>query len=466
MENKASKTSSATVSKIRRQFGTFFNSLSFELKASSRRMQLYGEILLNTMIESGIYSNDPLCSKSGIVALKNALKFYNIGITSLTDSSDGITDLDGMSDGYKSHVAFGLQIFDKIVDLNKLDNKDKFYFQVLRDVLAFHHERWDGTGYPNGIMASEIPLAARVCAVCNEFETLTTSSAERDKMTTEAAAEEITRRTATYFDPDVVEAINKSADKINEVLENGAVAKATTGSNSVRAIEQLYRSVYDYGNHMPYGFDCDVRLNDAELGVISSKVFVPIAEKSSKINELVKWNVEEVCNTITYLKRRNRFTGVFFIPMSVKSLLKKNFINNISRIVEKFDVETAEICFVISENIFSFNTERVADALMELHGLGYKVAIGGFGSESINLSVLQRLEVDYIFLNPNFVADVLTSVRAKKVVASVIELSNRLDIIVVADGVVNKQQAEELYIMGCNIMCGPYYGRYTAVTVI
>ena len=466
MANKASKTSSSAITVYKRQFGTCFNFLSSELKSSSRRVQLYGEILLNTLFQSGSYSNDSICSKSGIAALKNALKFYNIGITKLDDSSDGVTDLDGMSDGYKAHVGFGIDIFDKIVPLKNLESETAFYWQVFRDVLAYHHEKWDGSGYPNGISTTEIPLAARICAVCNEFETLTTSSVDRDKMTNEAAVEEIVRRSNTYFDPVVVEALEKSLDKFNEVLENGTVARATTGDASVRAIEQLYRSVYDYGNHMPYGYDTDVRLNDSKLGVISSRVFVPVAEKSSKINELAKWSIEEACNTILYLKKRNRFTGEFFLDLSVKPLLKKNFTDNIARIVKKCGVEPKEICFVISENLFSFNTERVAEALNELHGFGFKVAIGDFGGEAINLSALQKLDVDYIFLNSEFVSDVLTSSRAKKVVSSVIELGNKLDIIVIADGVVDKNQAKELYVLGCNIMCGNYYGRYTAVTVI
>ncbi len=466
MANKAEKTKSSALSLYKKQFGAFFNSLSAELRASSRRVQLYGEILLGTMIENGIYSSDPICSKSGVSAFKNALKFYNIGIIELTDSSAGSTDLDGMSDGYKSHVQLGLDLFDKTVPLSELEDSAAFYWQVLRDTIRCHHERWDGTGYPNSLVGGELPLAARICAVCNEFETLTTSSIDRDKMTTEAAAEEITKRSDTYFDPRVVEALNKSIDKINAYLENGTIAKVTSGKASVRSIEQLYRSVFDYSNRVSYGFDTDIRLNDSELGVVASKIFVPVAEKSSKINELVKWSVEEACNTVLHLKKRNRFTGIFFVPMSVKSLLKKNFVSNVARIVAEKGIEPHELCFTIPENMFTLETSRLAEAVNSLRELGFTVAVGGFGSEYSNLSVLQNLEVDYIFLNPEFVTDILTSIRAKKVVASVIDLANKLDIMVIADGVTEKQQAEELFIMGCNLMCGPRFGRYMAVSII
>ncbi len=457
---------SSNDAKFKKQFGAFFNSLSAPLKASSRRVQLYGNILFETMQENGIYASNPLCSKAGQTALKNALKFYNIGIVSLTDSSAGQTDLDGMSDGYKSHVDLGLELFDSTVDLEQLSESSEFYWHTMRDVLAYHHERWDGTGYPLGTVAGDIPLSARICAVCNEFETLTTASMERDKMTTEAAAEEIAKRSDTYFDPLVVDALNKSVDKINAVLENGTLAKVTVGKTSVRSIEQLYRVINDYANHVSYGYQTDIRLNDSQLGVVKSQVFIPVAEKSSKINELVKWSVEEACDTISSLKKRNRFTGVFFVPMSVKSLLKKNFVENVTRIVNSKGVPAEEICFVVPENMFTFDIHKISEAVDKLRQNGFAVAVGGFGSEYSNLSLLQNLEVDYIFLNPDFVENVLESIRAKKVVESVVKLANKLDIMVVADGVTTKEQAEALYIMGCNLMCGPRFGRFTAVSII
>ncbi len=466
MANQTAKTRSSGIAAYKKQFGALFNSLSAELRASSRRVQLYGEIVRDAMLEIGSYSSDLIFTKNGAAALKNALKFYNIGITSLTDSSAGSTDLDGMSDGYKSHVQLGLDLFDKIIDLSVLDDNNAYYWQTLRDVLRCHHERYDGTGYPSELIANDIPLAARICAVCNEFETLTTSSIDRDKMTTEGAAVEITRRAGTYFDLAVVDALNKSIDKINEVLENGTLARVTAGKASVRAIEQLYRQVYDYGNHVSYGYDTDIRLNDSELGVVSSEVFIPVAEKSNKINELVKWSVEEACNTIIHLKKRNRFTGMFFVPVSVKSLLKKNFVSNVSRIVSGKGVDPSELCLLIPENMFTLDTERVYAAVNELRELGFAVGVSHFGSGYSNLTVLQQLELDYVFLTPELTSDILTSIRAKKVATSVIHLANKLDIIVVADGVTQKPQAEELYVMGCNVMSGPYFGRYSAVSII
>lgn len=69
-----------------------------------------------------------------------------------------------------------------------------------------HHERWDGTGYPDGLAGEAIPLAARIIAVADTFSAMTTRRPYSDKLTPEQALEEIQRCSGTQFDPAVVEA--------------------------------------------------------------------------------------------------------------------------------------------------------------------------------------------------------------------------------------------------------------------
>lgn len=455
--DKAASSNNATTKK---QFGVFFNELSPDLRASSRRVQFYGGLVLEKLAETNCYKNDLLLGQKGLPALKNALKFYNIGVSGVSPSVVGITDLDGSTDEYRAHIEKGVSLFDSTVDIASLNETDAFYWSVLRNVLSEHHERWDGSGYPEGAAGGQISLAARICSVCSAFDTYTTSGADRDRMTTEAAFDEIKKHSDTYYDPVVVDALGLSIDKINQAVENGVLARASAGRKSLRPIEQLYRTVYDYGNRLTYGYETDIRLNDKNLCVIESKVFIPVAEKSSKINELVKWSVENACETVTSLKKRGRFTGTIFIPLSVKALIKKNFVSNISRIIKGYDLSVEDFCFVISENMLSLQIERSTAAINELRENGFSVAVGGFGSEYANLSSLQNLEIDYIMLSSEFTEGILNDSRSKKLTESVIELANKLDIMVIADGVALKEQAEALFAMGCNLMRGTRFGRF------
>jgi response regulator RpfG family c-di-GMP phosphodiesterase len=76
---------------------------------------------------------------------------------------------------------------------------------VLR-IVRSHHERMDGRGFPDGLPGDQIPLEARIAAVADAFDAMTTSRAYRASRTPELAYEELTRCRGTHFDPNVVDA--------------------------------------------------------------------------------------------------------------------------------------------------------------------------------------------------------------------------------------------------------------------
>jgi putative two-component system response regulator len=75
-------------------------------------------------------------------------------------------------------------------------------------IVAAHHERWDGTGYPNNLCATEIPLGARIVMVADTYDALTNDRPYQQEHTPAAAMIEILRCRGTQFDPDVVDAFS------------------------------------------------------------------------------------------------------------------------------------------------------------------------------------------------------------------------------------------------------------------
>jgi ribonuclease P protein subunit RPR2 len=75
-----------------------------------------------------------------------------------------------------------------------------------KNVVRHHHERWDGTGYPDGLRGDEIPLAARVFAVADTLDALTTDRPYRPASTLSFARDVIVTASGSQFDPDVVAA--------------------------------------------------------------------------------------------------------------------------------------------------------------------------------------------------------------------------------------------------------------------
>ena len=68
-----------------------------------------------------------------------------------------------------------------------------------------HHEKWDGTGYPRGLKGDEIPLAARIFAVVDVFDALTSNRPYRLAWTTKKTIEHIRQQAGLYFDPKIVD---------------------------------------------------------------------------------------------------------------------------------------------------------------------------------------------------------------------------------------------------------------------
>ncbi len=87
-----------------------------------------------------------------------------------------------------------------------LSNPTSDLLRTAHDIALYHHEKWDGSGYPKGISGTDIPLMARIVAVADVYDALTTTRPYKRPWTEEQAHEEIIRLSGSHFDPDVVNA--------------------------------------------------------------------------------------------------------------------------------------------------------------------------------------------------------------------------------------------------------------------
>ena len=109
----------------------------------------------------------------------------------------------------KSHAQRGYEFF-----------KDVRVPQKMLDGIHYHHERYDGTGYPEGISGERIPLIARIIAVADAFDAMSSSRPYREKLKMDVIVQEIKDCTGSQFDP-------KVADAFMELYEEGAFADLT-----------------------------------------------------------------------------------------------------------------------------------------------------------------------------------------------------------------------------------------------
>ena len=116
----------------------------------------------------------------------------------------------------KTHTLAGKEIITGAADAVS----ESGYLYEAETLAAYHHERWDGKGYPYGLKGDEIPLSARCMAVADVFDALVSKRSYKEGFPVEKALEIIKECSGTQFDPQIVDAFMKAEDKIRLIAED------------------------------------------------------------------------------------------------------------------------------------------------------------------------------------------------------------------------------------------------------
>ena len=117
----------------------------------------------------------------------------------------------------KTHTTVGGQIIDRVIDT--VPESDSGYLQEAKRLALYHHEKWNGAGYPTGIAGEEIPLSARIMAVADVFDALVSTRSYKKGFPFEKAMDIIRESAGTHFDPDVAQAFLNAEDEVRKVAE-------------------------------------------------------------------------------------------------------------------------------------------------------------------------------------------------------------------------------------------------------
>ncbi len=135
-------------------------------------------------------------STEQVSEIEYAAALHDIGKIGVSDSilrKSAALDADEWIE-MRRHAELGYQI------LKGID-----FFKNAADVVYAHHEHYDGSGYPRGLVRDEIPLGARVFTVVDAYDAMTSRRPYRDAMSRDHALGEVARNAGTQFDPNVVD---------------------------------------------------------------------------------------------------------------------------------------------------------------------------------------------------------------------------------------------------------------------
>ncbi|MDR2678737.1 MAG: HD domain-containing protein, partial [Zoogloeaceae bacterium] len=113
----------------------------------------------------------------------------------------------------QKHVEYGVKFITKL----EQNSRDALFLTYAKTLAAYHHEKWDGGGYPHGLVGEAIPFLGRVMAIVDVYEALTAPRPYKEAFDHDAAMRIILENRGTHFDPALVDIFLKCADKLRAI---------------------------------------------------------------------------------------------------------------------------------------------------------------------------------------------------------------------------------------------------------
>ncbi|MDX1301604.1 putative bifunctional diguanylate cyclase/phosphodiesterase [Photobacterium sp.] len=203
-------------------------------------------------------------------------------------------------------------------------------------------------------------------------------------------------------------------------------------------------------------FEALARWHDDIQGDISPAVFIPIAEKYGLINQLGMLVLHQACQDLKKIHALGYGSICFSINRSVKEFINRGQDECICDVIEQYELPNSSIVIEITETTASKESCYIHDVLARFKKRGIKVALDDFGTGYSSLGAIVDLRPDLIKIDRSFITEIESNTGSLTLVSLILELSHKLGIKVVAEGVETKAQFDLLEGMNCHYIQGFY----------
>ena len=174
----------------------------------------YTRIIMEQLKKEGIYLDQ--LTDEFIDNVFHSAPLHDIGKIRVSDTilnkPGKLTDEE--FDTMKLHTVYGQEVIEKA----KKASSDVSYLNEAENLALYHHEKWNGKGYPKGLSGEDIPLSARIMAVADVFDALVSKRSYKDPFPFDKAMDIIREGAGNHFDPHVAEAFMHAEAKVRQVL--------------------------------------------------------------------------------------------------------------------------------------------------------------------------------------------------------------------------------------------------------
>ena len=217
----------------------------------------------------------------------------------------------------------------------------------------------------------------------------------------------------------------------------------------------VYQPFYEIEKGQLSGAEALIRWQSATKGQIAPDIFIPLAEKMGLVHHIDYWVIEKVFSDFSLLDQ----SFLMSINITSHSFERDDFISYVEKQLKSYKIDSEKIQFELTERALVKDIQTTIPKLLKLREMGIKIAIDDFGVGYSSLSYILKLPVDCIKIDRSFIKEINESLNAKTIVATILTMSQSLNLKTVAEGVETAEIVNELRHLKCNHGQGYYYSR-------
>lgn len=224
-----------------------------------------------------------------------------------------------------------------------------------------------------------------------------------------------------------------------------------------------YQTIHDVRTNKIVMVESLLRWNHKTLGVLAPNKFLHIIEQSGDINWVGLWAFEELIKQ--WRIWQTKYPGnrvVLSMNLSPKQLMNESLPDELKRIAKKYHMMPNNICFEIVEFAMFDRMEAIRTTIERLKGAGFRIAIDDYDIEQNTFAMISQLDLDYIKLERQFVANVEESPFVRGLVDPLITYATERNIGLIAEGIEDEKSVYAITGMGIPFGQGWYYSKPTA----
>ena len=207
------------------------------------------------------------------------------------------------------------------------------------------------------------------------------------------------------------------------------------------------------------GFEALARWNNAERGLVSPVVFIPLAEQLGIIDEIDDWIMRAACHFQQELIEKGLPKLDVAVNLSVRELQSTDLEIRMDKLIKDTGVDPHSVEIEVTESIFMQEIEQTVSLLQRMSAKGIRFSIDDFGTGYSSLAYLRRLPVSVLKIDKSFISDMDTGSDARSIVSSIISMAHKLGLAVIAEGIEESEQRDFIQLETCDRAQGYFYSK-------